>query len=93
MTEFYHTLLERAGACSKTGTNEIIKLSSEAASGMLSYDAECNWRLGEKEVERFATLVRTARAAGLGAVLKTDGVVKNGLEFDSTILPPVYFYS
>ena len=41
-------------------TEEIIKLASEAASGMLSYDAEGNWRLGEKEVERFATLVRTA---------------------------------
>ena len=41
-------------------TEEIIKLAREAASGILSYDAEGNWRLGEKEVERFATLVRTA---------------------------------
>lgn len=41
-------------------TEEIIKLAREAASGMLSYDAEGNWHLGEKEVERFATLVRTA---------------------------------
>lgn len=41
-------------------TEEIIKLAREAASGMLSYDAEGDWRLGEKEVERFATLVRTA---------------------------------
>lgn len=41
-------------------TYNIIELALEAASGMLSYDAEGNWRLGEKEVERFATLVRTA---------------------------------
>ena len=41
-------------------TEEIIKLAREAASGMLSYDAEGSWRLGEKEVERFATLVRNA---------------------------------
>jgi hypothetical protein len=42
-------------------TNKIIiDLAREAASGMLSYDAEGNWRLGEKEVERFADLVRNA---------------------------------
>ena len=34
----------------------IIELASKAASGMLSYDAEGEWRLGEKEVERFAAL-------------------------------------
>ena len=36
--------------------DEIIELAREAASGMLSYDAEGNWRLGEREVERFAAL-------------------------------------
>ena len=33
-------------------------LAFKAANGMLSFDAEGEWRLNQKEVERFATLVR-----------------------------------
>ena len=34
-------------------------LALKAANGMLSFDAEGEWRLNQKEVERFAHLVRT----------------------------------
>ena len=38
--------------------NERIKeLASQAADGMLSYDAEGDWRLNEKEVVKFAELI------------------------------------
>ena len=33
-------------------------LALKAANGMLSFDAEGGWRLNQKEVERFAHLVR-----------------------------------
>lgn len=33
-------------------------LALKAANGMLSFDAEGEWRLNQKEVERFAHLVR-----------------------------------
>jgi hypothetical protein len=36
---------------------EIIRMAREAANGMLSYDAEGEWRLSAAEVERFADLV------------------------------------
>ena len=36
---------------------EIIRMAREAANGMLSYDAEGDWRLSAAEVERFADLV------------------------------------
>ena len=38
--------------------NERIKqLAFEAANGMLSYDGEGEWRLSQKEVEKFAELI------------------------------------
>ena len=38
--------------------NEKIKeLAEQAANGMLSYDAEGDWRLSEKEVEKFTELI------------------------------------
>lgn len=38
--------------------NERIKeLADEAADGMLSYDAEGEWRLSEREVKKFAELI------------------------------------
>lgn len=37
--------------------DDILRMAREAANGMLSYDAEGEWRLSEKEVERFANLV------------------------------------
>ena len=43
-------------------------LALKAANGMLSFDAEGEWRLNQKEVERFAALVRAAaleEAAGV----------------------------
>ena len=36
---------------------DIIRMAREAANGMLSYDAEGEWRLSASEVERFADLV------------------------------------
>jgi hypothetical protein len=36
---------------------DVIRLAREAANGMLSYDAEGEWRLSAAEVERFAALV------------------------------------
>jgi hypothetical protein len=36
---------------------DVVRLSREAANGMLSYDAEGEWRLSAAEVERFADLV------------------------------------
>ena len=36
---------------------DIIRMAREAANGMLSYDAEGEWRLSAAEVERFADLV------------------------------------
>ena len=35
----------------------ILELARQAANGMLSYDAEGNCRLEEKEVEKFAELI------------------------------------
>lgn len=38
--------------------NDLIKqLAEQAANGMLSYDAEGDWRLSRKEVEKFAELI------------------------------------
>lgn len=38
--------------------NERIKeLAVQAADGMLSYDAEGDWRLSEREVQKFAELI------------------------------------
>ena len=38
--------------------NQRIKqLAFEAANGMLSYDGEGEWRLSQKEVEKFAELI------------------------------------
>lgn len=38
--------------------NDLIKqLAEHAANGMLSYDAEGDWRLSSKEVEKFAELI------------------------------------
>ncbi len=38
--------------------NDIIRLAREAANGMLSYDAEGEWRLSESEVIRYTELVK-----------------------------------
>lgn len=35
----------------------IQELAEQAADGMLSYDAEGDWRLSEKEVQKFAELI------------------------------------
>ena len=35
----------------------ILELARQAANGMLSYDAEGDFRLSEKEVEKFAELI------------------------------------
>jgi hypothetical protein len=46
----------------------IQELARQAAGGMLSYDGEGEWRLSEKEAEKFAQLVWTeAYQAGFDA--------------------------
>lgn len=62
----------------------IIKLAREAAMGMLSYDAEGNWRLSEQEVERFAALVRNAVLEEAARVCIETGSTKGycDIEFD-----------
>ena len=35
----------------------IVELAFEAAGGMLSYDGEGEWRLSQKEAEKFAELI------------------------------------
>lgn len=65
--------------------DEIIKLASEAASGMLSYDAEGSWRLGEKEVERFATLVRDAVLEEVAAVCETGWKLGIGGQYQGDV--------
>jgi len=56
--------------------DDIIRMAREASGGMLSYDAEGNWRLNETEVAHFATLVaqheREACAKLLDAYLLTS---------------------
>jgi hypothetical protein len=37
--------------------NRVKELANQAAGGMLSYDAEGDWRLSQTEVERFAELI------------------------------------
>ncbi len=66
--------------------NERIKqLAEQVANGMLSYDAEGDWRLSEKEVEKFAELIVRECAdisdasfhngsAGYTAILKHFGI-------------------
>jgi len=40
--------------------DDIIRMAREASKGMLSYDAEGEWRLNQREIERFAALVAAA---------------------------------
>ncbi len=51
----------------------IIELARQAANGMLRFDAEGEWRLNQKEVERFAHLVRAQ------ALDEAAGVCENTL--------------
>ncbi len=50
--------------------DDIIKLAREASGGMLSYDAEGNWRLNETEVAHFAALVRADERKNFCALLR-----------------------
>ena len=49
---------------------DIIRLAREAANGMLSYDAEGEWRLSAAEVERFANLVAAAEREACAAMVE-----------------------
>ena len=48
----------------------ILELARQAANGMLSYDAEGDWRLSEKEVEYFAELVAAAEREACAKVVE-----------------------
>ena len=57
--------------------NERIKeLAEQAADGMLSYDAEGEWRLSEREVKKFAELI-------VQECLSQVDKIRDGLEADS----------
>jgi len=57
--------------------NERIKeLAEQAANGMLSYDAEGDWRLNQKEVEKFAELI----VRECCQKLENDGMVEVAME-------------
>ncbi len=47
--------------------DDIIRMAREASGGMLSYDAEGNWRLNETEVAHFAALVAAAEREKVAA--------------------------
>lgn len=50
--------LDALGAGGRLMTrDDIIRMAREASKGMLSYDAEGEWRLNQREIERFAALV------------------------------------
>jgi|SanBayMetagenome_1026888.scaffolds.fasta_scaffold11962_2 hypothetical protein len=49
---------------------DIIRMAREAANGMLSYDAEGEWRLSAAEVERFANLVAAAEREACAAMVE-----------------------
>jgi hypothetical protein len=49
---------------------DIIRMAREAANGMLSYDAEGEWRLSAAEVERFAELVAAAEREACAAMVE-----------------------
>ncbi len=49
---------------------DIILMAREAANGMLSYDAEGEWRLSAAEVERFAELVAAAEREACAAMVE-----------------------
>jgi hypothetical protein len=49
---------------------DIIRMAREAANGMLSYDAEGEWRLSAAEVERFANLVAAAEREECAAMVE-----------------------
>ena len=57
--------------------NERIReLAEQAADGMLSYDAEGEWRLSEREVKKFAELI-------VKECLSQVDKIRDGLEADS----------
>jgi hypothetical protein len=49
---------------------DVIRMAWEAANGMLSYDAEGEWRLSASEVERFADLVAAAEREACAAMVE-----------------------
>ncbi len=52
-------------------TENIIRMAREASGGMLSYDAEGNWRLNETEVAHFAALVAAAEREACAVIAET----------------------
>ena len=60
-------------------------LAFKAANGMLSFDAEGEWRLNQKEVERFAHLVRNA-------ALEEAAVVANNTVCDTHLPTGIVIY-
>ena len=68
-------------------------LAFKAANGMLSFDAEGEWRLNQKEVERFAHLVRAQtleEAAGVcdnsASHCHDDGLLQVVLKSNATAI-------
>ena len=58
---------------------QIKELARQAADGMLSYDAEGEWRLNQKEAEKFAQLiVRQCADICLEMAAKCGGIPGDG---------------
>ena len=55
---------------------DIIRMAREAANGMLSYDAEGEWRLSAAEVERFADLVAAAEREACAKVCDEEATIE-----------------
>ena len=55
---------------------DIIRMAREAANGMLSYDAEGEWRLSAAEVERFADLVAAAEREACAKLCDEEATIE-----------------
>jgi len=61
----------------------IIRMARESANGMLTYDAEGEWRLSASETERFAALVAAAEREAISDEYSSrlQGDLENGVRW------------
>ena len=51
---------------------DLVRMAREASGGMLSYDAEGNWRLNETEVAHFAALIARHEREACARVIESN---------------------